>query len=252
MKKKVLLIVLGFVHTILFAQSKIVFNAYKPGLSIRDKPSSSATVISKIPYGEKLTLVNPFEDTVLVVNEGLGGYWNLIEYKGKKGYVVGIYLLDFVPPKATVKNMKEYFAQLSQPAGPAVIAKRGTEGNEMYSLYKKQLYKNGCEYHEATFYESGFNTYFLPEVSLQQGFILVRLIAEFKDVFAATDAYPSESKKVKVKREGYESEKEIKIIKPGLGGWAERILVTYEEGAYYEFEMYQQGGQLIISFGGGV
>lgn len=252
LKKISLLIITVLISITGFAQSKIVYNVYKPGLSIRDKPSASGIVIGKIPYGDKLTLTNPYADTVIVVNEGMSGYWNLIEYKGKKGYVVGIYLFDFAPPKATVKNMKDYFAQLTQPAGTLVVAKRGALGNEMYSEYKKQLYKNGCEYHEANFYESGFNTYFLPEVTLQQGFILLRLITEFKDVFSATDIFPAESKKFKVMRQGYESEKEIKVIKPEGGTWTDKIIVYYEDGATYEFEMYMHGGQLIIYFGGGV
>lgn len=252
MKQIFLVFVCSILSQLQFAQSKTVYNAYKPGLSIRDKPGTQATVITKIPYGEKLTLVNPYNDTATVVNEGMNGYWNLVEYKGKKGYVVGIYLLDFAPPKATVKTMKDYFAQLTQPAGPAIAAKRGTSGNEMFSNYKKQLYKNGCEYHETTFYESSYNSYFLPEVTIQQGFILARLIPEFKDVFTAADIFPTENKKLKVKREMYESDKEIKVLKSEFGNWTDRIIVTYEDGAYYEFEMFNLNGQLVISFGGGV
>ena len=39
------------------------------------------------------------------------------------------------------------------------------------------------------------NTYFIPGLTLQQGFILVRLIPEFKDVFGIADSYPAASKK---------------------------------------------------------
>ncbi len=251
--KKFILFLLFFIFTFsIFAQSKTVFNAFKPGLSIREMPSSQAAIISKIPYGEKLTLINQYADTVMVVNEGMAGYWNLVEYKGKKGYVVGIYLFDMPPPKVSVKTMKDYFTQLSTIASPLVVFSKGKRSNEMYSEYKKQLYKNGCEYHEATFYESNYNTYFLPEVDLQKGFILVRLIPEFKDAFSATDNYPTESKKFKVKRQSYESEKEIKVIKVNAGNWTDKIVVSFEDGANYEFEIYELNGQLVISFGGGV
>jgi uncharacterized protein YgiM (DUF1202 family) len=252
MKKINFIAIILLVVSNVFAQSKTVYNAFKAGLSIRETPSSQAAVISKIPYGEKLTLVNPYSDTFTVVNEGMIGYWNLIEYKGKKGYVVGIYLFDMPPPKATVKTMKDYFAQLSTVAGSPVVFSKNKLGNEMYSQYKKQLYKNGCEYHEATFYESGYNTYFLPEVDLQKGFILTRLIPEFKDAFSATDNYPTESKKIKVKRQSYDSEKEIKVVKSDGGNWTDKIVVNFEDGAIYTFEIYELNGQLVISFGGGV
>lgn len=187
MKKIVVFIITFFATIVSVAQTKTVYNAYKPGLSMRDKPGLQATVLTKIPYGEKLTMVNAFNDTVTVINEGMTGYWNLVEYKGQKGYVVGIYLLDIAPPKATVKTMQEYFNQLSVVAGPAVTTATGKDDEEMHSRYKKQLYKNGCEYHEAHFYESGYNTYFIPGLTLQQGFILTRLIPEFIDVFISKE-----------------------------------------------------------------
>lgn len=233
------------------AQTKTVYNAYKPGLSMRDKPGTQGAVLTKIPYGEKLTIVNPFNDTTTVVNEGMKGYWNLVEYKGRQGYVVGIYLLEIAPPKATVKTMQDYFKQLSAPAGAAVTSVTGTKDSDMYSSLKKQLYKNGCEYHEANFYESGYNTYFIPELTLQQGFILLRLIPEFKEVFSSSDAYPSASKKIKMTGPG-EGEKEIKVQTGEGGNWIDKITVGYEQGAVYEFEMFELHGQLVISYGGGV
>jgi Bacterial SH3 domain len=251
MKKGIIFINMLFAATLLIAQTKTVYNAYKPGLSMRDKPGTQATVLTKIPYGEKLTMVNPFNDTVAVTNEGMTGYWNLVEYKGQKGYVAGIYLFNMVPPKATVKTMQEYFTQLSPPAGPAVTAATGKDDEEMHSRYKKQLYKNGCEYHEAHFYESGYNTYFIPGLTLQQGFILIRLIPEFKNVFSAADAYSSANKKIKMTQPG-EGEKEIKIFKDEGGNWINKITVGYEQGAVYEFELFELHGQLVISFGGGV
>lgn len=251
MKKTGILLSILFIATFTIAQTKVVYNAYKPGLSMRDKPGAQASVLTKIPYGEKVTLVNPFNDTTTVVNEGMKGYWNLVEYKGRQGYVAGIYLLDIAPPKATVKTMADYFKQISTPAGAAVTSVTGNKDSEMYSSLKKQLYKNGCEYHEASFYESGYNTYFIPELTLQQGFILTRLIPEFKDVFSATDPYPSANKKIKMTGLG-EGEKEIRIYADEGANWINKITVGFEQGAIYEYEIFELHGQLVISFGGGV
>ena len=148
--------------------------------------------------------------------------------------------------------MSDYFKQLSQPAGLPVTVKMGTPDNEMYSTYKKQLFKNGCEIHEAGFYESGYSTYFMPELTMQEGFIITRLIPEFKDVFAATDIYPTENKTTKVKRQGYDSDKEVIVQKNTSGTWTDKIIVNYEDGASYTFELFILNGQLVISYGGGV
>jgi uncharacterized protein YraI len=251
MKKVIISIAILFTATLLTAQAKTVYNAYKAGLSIRDKPNTQAAVLTKIPYGEKLTVVNPVYDTVTVINEGMTGYWNLVEYKGQKGYVVGIYLLEITPPKVTVKTMQEYFTQLSPAVGAPVTVTTGKDDEEMHSTYKKQLYKNGCEYHQAHFYESGYNTYFIPGLTMQQGFILTRLIPEFKDVFSGVDVYPSNSKKIQLTQPG-EGEKEIKVQKDEGSNWVNKITVGYEQGAVYEFELFELHGQLVISFGGGV
>lgn len=233
------------------AQSKTVYNAYKPGLSIREKPGTQASVIGKIPYGEKLKLVNAYNDTVSLVNEGMTGYWNLVEYKGKKGYVAGIYLLEFAPPAANVKSMIDYLDQLSAPAGAALVVTKGKYGEDLYSQYKKQLYKNGFEYCSAVYYESNYNHYFLLDVSLQQAFIIVRLIPEFKDVFSAADVFPVTSSVVKL-TEPFETEKQITVEQLNLSGTPDKIKVSYQQGALYEFEMFLLNGQAVISFGGGV
>jgi len=252
MKYTLILLFVLSLHFSTFSQSKIVYNAFKVGLSMRESPSAQSKTIVKIPYGEKLTLIDVYADTVAVVNEGMDGYWNIVEYQGKKGYVVGIYLLEMPPPKANVKSMKEYFAQLSAAAGAAVTTTKYKQGDEGYSQFKKQLYKNGCEYHEATFYESNSSTYFLPNITLQQGFILVRLISEFKDAFSSSDIFPRENKIVKVNIQGYESDREIKVVQSDAGNWIDKIIVNFEDGAFYTFEMFQLDGQLVISFGGGV
>lgn len=252
--KSILLFILVFLcFTIqVNAQSqKTMYNAYKPGLSIRDKPGAQSNVIGKIPYGEKLKLVNSYVDTVSLVNEGMSGYWNLVEYKGKKGYVAGMYLLDFAPPAANIKSMIDYLNQLAAPAGAALVVTKGKYGDDMYSQYKKQLYKNGFEYCSAVYYESNYNHYFLLDVTLQQAFIIVRLIPEFKEVFSATDIYPTVSSTIKL-TEPYETDKQITVEQLSVPGPPEKIKVSYQQGAVYEFEMFQLNGQLVISFGGGV
>jgi Bacterial SH3 domain len=237
-----------------FTVTKTVYTAAKSGLSIREKPDAKSAVLGKIPYGTKIvTTHNLDEEQTEIKTEGLKGFWIKTTYNGKTGYVVSSYLLPVAPPKAGTKTMLDYFKQLTAPAGAAVTAKRGTGQNihEDYYQIKKQLYKNGFEYHQALFYEANNDTYFLPDMTIEQGFLIVRLIAEFKSVFNETAEFPREDKTIKQKADG-ESDYTIKVQRLAESEWITRITVEFSDGAYYQFEMFEMGGQLVISFGGGV
>ncbi|MEI9912555.1 MAG: hypothetical protein WDO71_24665 [Bacteroidota bacterium] len=93
--------------------------------------------------------------------------------------------------------MQEYLTQLSAPFGSKLVVKTGSE--EMGTETHKQLYKNGSEWHEFQGYEYGSTTYFLPEFTLQQGFLLVRMIAEFSEAIDEKDEFPRKDKMYKKK-----------------------------------------------------
>jgi len=234
-----------FISCIAFAQDWYV--AAKSGLSMRDKPDAKATVLEKIPYGTKLA-VTYLQPIVKMSTEGMDGAWAKTTYNGKTGYIVDSYLLPWAPPNATVKTMKEYFQQVSVASGTLFTFQNGNPDSleAEYYVIKKYLFKNGAEMHEEGFYESNNNNYFLPGFTMQQGFVLARLIPEFKDVFANADVFPKNDTIIK------RGEKEIQIKVYKDGDWTTRITADYEEGAVYSFSMSVVGGQLVISFGGGV
>jgi hypothetical protein len=180
------------------------------------------------------------------------GAWAKTTYNGKTGYIVNSYLFPSPPPKATVQTMKDYLVQLSPAFGAKLVVKNGSRNNIEEGGYEihKQLYKNGAEWHEFLGYEYGSNAYFLPDFTLQQGFLLLRLIPEFKDVWDAKDEFPTESKTVK---KG-EIEYDIKVEKEMLGenAWYKKITIGYADGAVTTFEMYQLDNQLVVFMGSGV
>jgi len=248
--QKYFVVLFLFITTISFSQTQSWYVAAKSGLSMRDKPDAKAVVLAKIPYAEKLIVMHP-EERITVSTEGISGLWVKTSYGGKTGYVVNSYLLPAEPPKATVKTIKEYFQQISVPVGTPLIVKTGDpeldEGS--VSTIKKILYKNGAEIHEEQFYEANNNNYFLPGFTIQQCFILVRLIPEFKDVFNDKDEFPLTSKIFKKGNREYS----VKVEKADDdANWIEKISVEYEDGAIYHFSMFVAGGQLMIMFGGGV
>lgn len=229
--------------------------AAKSGLSLREKQDINSKVLVKIPYGTKISVAYEtpyYDETANISSEGMEGQWDKTSFSGKTGYVVNSYLFPWPPPKATVKTLKQYFPQISAIAGAPVIVKSGSiESLESGgSNLKKQVFKNGAEYHEESFYESNNDAYFLPGFTLQQGFVLVRLIPEFKDVFWADESFPAAGRTFT--KNGHEYKLTVDSEKTGDYSWINRISLEYEDGAVYNFQMFILGGQLVISFGGGV
>lgn len=123
-----------------------MYVAAKTGLSIREKPETGAKVLDKIPYGTKITVLEYGEEKKGITTEGMLGYWQKVKYNNKTGYIVDSYLFPWAPPKlATVKEMKNYLAQVTVPFGGKLIVKSGTMNNIEESGWEihKQLYKNG-------------------------------------------------------------------------------------------------------------
>lgn len=243
------LLLLSSIASICGAQKKW-YAAVKNGLTIREKPDAKSTVVGKIPYGTGVTISYP-ETIVSIATGGLTGAWAKTTYDGKTGYVVDVYLLPAAPPNATVKTMKEYLAQLSAIAGAPLIVKGNMYNIEEGSTEtKKQLYKNGAEYHAVAGYEWQNDAYFLPGFTTKQGFILLRLIPEFKAVFAGSDMFPTKSSTLKKGEVEYDIKVEAQDI--GKEKWVKRIAIEFAEGVVKTFEMFQLGNQLVISFGSGV
>ncbi len=249
MKKFLLLAFIVFSMDCLAQISGTLYVAAKGGLSLREKKDANSKVLVQIPYGTKVSINYP-DEIVNITSDGIIGAWAKTSFNGKTGYIVNSFLLPWPPPKTTVKTMKQYLLQVSPAAGAPVIVKAGSiESLEAGgSNTKKQLYKNGAEYHEETFYEAGNDIYFLPGFTIEQGFILLRLLPEFKAVFGETDIFPMEDKTIKRGDDDYR----IRVEKMEASDWIENIKIDYVEGAFYTFEMFLLGGQLVINFGAGV
>lgn len=257
MKKLVLLPLLIFSITVIAQQYGTMYVAAKSGLSIREKQDAASKVLDKIPYGTKVTLLESDGEMKSIVAEGITGYWQKVKYNNKTGYILDSYLFPWPPPKlAAVKEMKQYLLQNTVPFGAKLVVKSGSMNNieEMGWQVEKQLYKNGAEWHKHIGYESGTDTYFLPGFTIEQGFLLVRLIPEFKEVLGEKEEFPSESKTYK---KG-ETEYILKVDKEVFGEgeykftWIKRISLEFSPDASYIFEMFMLDNQLVISFGGGV
>jgi hypothetical protein len=227
--------------------------AIKSGLNMREEPGAKGKVITKIPYGEKLKLETLGDTVIHIVTEGMGGMWMKTNWKGKTGYVINTYLLPQPPPRANVKTMKGYLQQLSPKFGKEMLVKNGTMQNisEGGSELRKQLYTNGTEWHGLVAYEYNSDTYFLPDFTVQQGFILLRLLSETPAVIGAADVFPANSGTKQVKQEDC-------TITVERETWGEpvkackRLRYEWQEGAYNTIELFMLDGQLVILSSSGV
>jgi hypothetical protein len=246
--KKIFCLAMIISSLTLAAQNKPQYVAVKTGLNIREKPDAAAKVLDKIPYGTQISIIQNDEETVSLKTEGLLGYWRKVKYNDKTGYILDSYLFPFPPPKANVKTLGEYLAQLSQPFGNKLVLKSGDE--ETGWQLDKQLYKNGSEMHELHGYEYGSVTYFLPEFTIQQAFLLTRMLPEFAEAIKEKDEFPRTNKKlkrgdgdyvIKVQTEQYTNEPIVT-----------RVRIEFEQGAIYSFEIYEIDTQVVIYYGSGV
>ena len=255
--RKVLLFPLLFFSLVVAAQqSGTMYVAAKSGLSIREKPEAGAKVLDKIPYGTKITLIPDTIELKSLVTEGVLGYWQKVKYNNKTGYILDSYLFPWPPPKlATIKEMKNYLAQVTVPFGSKLVVKSARINNNIemdgWEL-TKQLYKNGAEWHHYSGYESGSDTYFLPEFSMEQGFLLLRLIPEFKDVFGEKEEFPAENKTYKKGDVEYTVTVNKLVWEGQPHPYVEKIHIEFSPDVSFSFDMYMVENQLVISFGGGV
>jgi hypothetical protein len=229
-----------------------MYVAARTGLSMRENADAGAKVLDKIPYGTKITIIQSEEELKSISTEGITGYWQKVKYNNKTGYILDSYLFPWPPPKlATVKEMKNYLAQVTVPFGAKLIVKSGSMNNITEGGWQldKQLYKNGAEWHQFHGYEYGSDTYFLPGFTLEQGFLLLRLIPEFKEVFGEKDEFPTKTTTIKKGDVEYL----IKVDK-----WQEdspfiqKIHIEFSPDASYIFDMYILDNQLVIFYGSGV
>lgn len=236
----------------LWAQDGVFYIAARNGLSLREQPNPSSKLITKIPYGQQVT-VKYITDNVYKYNaEGLDGMWMSVTYNGQAGYIVDNYLLPTPPPKTGVNDLKQYLEQLSPAVGTPVEIKRSIAELEGGSIsLKKQLFKNGAEYHLQHGYEAHTYNFFLPDYNLQQAFVLLRLLPEYKTAFGANDALPAANTTMKRGN----TEITVKVETEDYGDGNKRVVrmkLSYEEGAFYDIEVFELGSQVVVSISGGV
>ncbi len=258
MKKIFVTLVITFFYSSSFSQYTY-YAAAKAGLSMREQPNTNARVLEKIAYGEKLITVADEGAQVAISTEGFNGFWWKVKYNNKTGYIVNSYVLPMPVPKAGTKTVSDYFAQVSTKAGSPLVIKRSDPAlNETGEFtLTKQLFKNGMEWHHAQGYEFGSNLYMLPDFTIEQCFLLVRLLGQYPDLIGEKDAFPTKNstiknefgdKAIEVEREKYDGPKDP----AGKPGPVRKVKIVSAQGAITEFEIFTLDTQAVIFWSSGV
>lgn len=221
--------------------TEIMYVANKKGIPVYEKPFPDAKIITKADYGQTVVVYDWSEEYKLDMNptintEGLEGCWQKIKYKNKQGYIMNTYLLPLPPPKKGTSAIKEYFKQLSPIAGMAEM-KKYSYGEEKGL---KTLYKNGMESYTTDYSEA----YTLPHFSVQQAFLLLRLL-KYKSMVKENDSLPTVESKREDGSTAWEKFIDDRSLEVEKDYGIQKIYIRYD---LYQIEIYQskEADQVII------
>ncbi|HMO62343.1 MAG TPA: SH3 domain-containing protein [Ferruginibacter sp.] len=229
------------------------YAAAKSGLSVREQPGTGSKVLGKIAYGTQLQLVKDTAALITIATEGFTGYWWKIKYNNRQGYIVSTYVLPAPPPKAGIKTVEQYCKQVAAPYGkPLVLGKNNFVNIEDESTQlTKQLFTNGMEYHQITGYEYMAWLYLLPGFTIEQAYLLLRLLGQYPEIIGANDVFPERSTTTK----GEQFEKEIIVERENYNsrpGPVKKISIYHTEAIVTELEIYLLDQQVAIRVSAGV
>jgi uncharacterized protein YgiM (DUF1202 family) len=249
MKTLALAIFLSLSFQCLLAQDSIWYVAAKNGLSLRTDPSLSGKVITKLPYGEKITIIEYVYDTSVIVLEGFESEWISVSANGKHGYVASAFLLSSPPPRNNVKTIKEYLDQVSKQVCSVKYGEWNENAEEKYDAKTRTLYKNGSVASTEEGYEWSSTGYVLPGYNIQNAFHLLRLIPEFGQFIKPGSVFPVKDQK----KDGVEMKVFKGVTCPGrFKHCIDRIRFYSENDEMTELEIIELNGEAHIIYESGV
>jgi hypothetical protein len=147
------------------------------GIKLRDKPGGA--VIQSIPYAAKVITLEAKSNNFPVAVEGIHGSWVKVNFNGKIGYVFDGFLSRLPAPSLTDANLRAYvkreFKLLSEdlPLSYLTNSDLGASGSTVLFL---EWSGEKCAYENHFYYEGGGENLSIPGVSIEEAYLLVRII----------------------------------------------------------------------------
>jgi len=207
--------ILTLLTTALFSSAFSQFYvAARSGLNVREYGDPTARVLATIPYG---TAVTDMSDDYYgsYTSEGIHGSWRKITYNGQTGYVFTGFLLPY--PAPTESTLDDYISRIVRiKAGPLEYSPDPTQ--DMVNSHTHTIYTDGVYKHEYIGYEYHSTTIGIPNISMEQAFILCRLLPDFRKFIGEKDAYPlrpvnTEEKIIRHVKTGYDTYEYLESIR---------------------------------------
>lgn len=218
------------------------YAAAMSGLNLRKMPDPSSEILDKIPYGTPLQLEN--NRSILYSAEGINGHWVLTAFNGKKGYVFDGYLLPYPPP--TESSLNDYLDhRFNKIYGPAYFEPDSISDTEMQEAVTYTIYENGISRTEYAGFEYYSNVINIPYISMQQAFLLCRLLPDLHRFIPENAHFP-------LQESGSETRKVIhKYNNCDKSSYLENIRIELTGEGFQFLEIGYGSGGIRISTGGG-
>lgn len=206
----------------------------------------STTPFTKLQYGDTVTMLfyqDKYERAHYTQYNVLAP-WQKIAYKGDTLYTSSAYLLPYPPPKQQHENFEAYFNSISKLATAPVENIYPTSTIDQFSI-KKMLYQNGYEIHYYQAYESLSHIYFLPNISIEQAYVLAQHFKEFdllKDLIFSVQ-YLSTTKEGTLKNGTHY----VINTKAFYGDDSlDELRIEINTGGFFEYKFYYLYGSVVI------
>jgi len=147
------------------------------GIKLRDKPGGA--VLQSIPYAAKVITLEAKNNNFPTYVEGISGSWVKVKFNDKIGYVFDGFLSRLPAPSLTDANLRAYvrreFKVLSEelPLSFLENSDLGASGNNVMFL---EWNGKKCAYENHFYYEGGGEKLCIPGISLEEGYLLMRII----------------------------------------------------------------------------
>lgn len=244
MYRTVTLLLICFITVVTGKAQSDVYSAARAGLNLREAPEQSAKVLVKVPFGEKLKALS---DSLYGVayTEGMQCNWRKVQYGGKTGYAASAYVLPIKPPSAAPEDILKYLESILIKVGESQYEDRSSE--EAGIKVEKKLFKNGLSYRLITGYEYYKETIWLPKFSMEQAYVLARLISPVSGLLSTEDAFPAVS--------SMPESSEVRSVDVKFAfenSYPYYVKFEYCEGACFTLTIDNEGGEVSISISAGV
>lgn len=259
MKKILCLLCLLFSFLNMKAGAELYYTIAQNGLNMRNAPSDKAEVLTTIPYGAQVTMVENTNETNFEIYQininGMSCNWTKVKYKGQEGFVIDAYLLPWAAPKVGTESLEKYLKQISQAMGKPWTYQKVINGSDITAGmdYKssRQLYQNGWFYATQNGFEYFGEEFLIPNININQAYCLLQVLSDFKVPFQYNTTLKVGNSSFK-QSEGDDILWKVEAENYGGINYHNEIEIQWSDGANFSLQILSLSSGILISYSGGV